>query len=44
MNDELWIWVTRWDDFQHYTPEPDRAPAWIKSYTKQLDDDRYLSL
>lgn len=39
-----WIWVVRWSDFQHYTPERDRAPAWIKTYTKQLDDDRYLRL
>lgn len=39
-----WIWITRWQDFQHYQPERDRAPAWIKEYTKQLDDDRYLRL
>lgn len=39
-----WIWVSRWEDFQHYRPDPHRAPAWIKSYTKQLDDDEYRSL
>lgn len=41
---EQWIWITRWEEFQHYTPERDRAPAWIKTYTRQLDDDRYLDL
>jgi hypothetical protein len=44
MGEVLWLWVTRWPDFQHYPPERDRAPAWIKSYTKQLDDERYLDL
>lgn len=43
MPDE-WIWICRWDDFQHYPARRDRGPAWIKDYTKQLDDDRYLSL
>lgn len=41
---ERYIWISRWEEFQHYRPERDRAPAWIKSYTKQLDDDRYLDL
>lgn len=41
---DAWIWICRWEDFQHYRPERDRAPAWIKSYTKQLDDDRYRRL
>lgn len=44
MSDDLYIWITRWEDFQHYRPERDRAPAWIKTYTKQLDDWRYLQL
>ncbi len=44
MPEELWIWPTRWEDFQHYRPTPERGPAWIKQYTAQLDDDRYLSL
>lgn len=39
-----YIWIVRWQDFQHYRPERDRAPAWIKTYTKQLDDHRYLEL
>jgi len=39
-----YIWIYRWQDFQHYRPERDRAPAWIKDYTKQLDDERYLEL
>lgn len=41
---DRYIWIVRWADFQHYTPERDRAPAWIKTYTKQLDDDRYTDL
>ncbi len=42
MND--YIWIVRWGDFQHYKPERDRAPAWLKTYTKELDDERYLRL
>jgi hypothetical protein len=41
---EEWVWISRWEDFQHYQPERDRAPAWIKDYTKQLSDYRYLAL
>jgi hypothetical protein len=41
---ERYIWISRWETFQHYKPERDRAPAWIKTYTKQLDDERYLDL
>lgn len=44
MADESYIWIVRWGDFQHYAPERDRAPAWIKAYTKQLDDDEYRKL
>lgn len=44
MGTDLYIWISRWEDFQHYKPERDRAPAWVKMYTKQLDDDRYLDL
>jgi hypothetical protein len=44
MSDQTFIWITRWEDFQHYAPERDRAPGWIKAYTKQLSDDRYLNL
>jgi hypothetical protein len=44
VGDNQYIWITRWGDFQHYAPERDRAPAWIKNYTKQLDDERYTSL
>jgi hypothetical protein len=39
-----YIWVTRWEEFQHYRPDPKRGPAWIKAYTAQLDDERYLAL
>lgn len=41
---DMYVWITRWDEFQHYKPERDRAPAWIKDYTKQMNDDRYLRL
>ena len=44
MNEPLYIWIVRWDDFQHYAPERDRAPAWIKAYTKQHDEDGYRAL
>lgn len=44
MSDPLYVWISRWSDFQHYKPERDRPPAWIKAYTKQLDDDTYLEL
>lgn len=41
---ELWIWVSKWATFQHYKPDPERGPAWIKTHTAQLADDRYLQL
>jgi hypothetical protein len=44
VGEQLYVWIVRWAEFQHYTPERDRAPAWIKDYTRQLDDDRYLDL
>ncbi len=44
MTTDLYVWISRWPDFQHYKPERDRAPAWIKAYTRQLDDSRYLDL
>ena len=43
MNDQ-YVWISRWSDFQHYRPNPERGPAWIKQHTSQLSDDRYLSL
>jgi hypothetical protein len=43
MADE-WIWIVRWEEFQHYAPDRDQAPAWIKTYTKQHDDDGYRAL
>ena len=42
--DHEYIWISRWEEFQHYPPDRDRAPAWIKTYTKQLSDDRYRDL
>lgn len=44
MSDDLFVWISRWEEFQHYKPERDRAPAWIKTYPAQLDDERYLHL
>ncbi len=41
---ELWVWICRWAEFQHYAPSRDRGPAWIKDYTAQLDDERFLRL
>lgn len=41
---ERWIWIARWEEFQHYTPSRERGPAWIKDYTAQLADERYLRL
>jgi hypothetical protein len=38
---ERYIWIPRWDEFQHYK---DRQPPWIKVYTRLLHDDDYLSL
>lgn len=43
-DDDTYIWITRWEDFQHYPPERDRAPVWLKDYTKQDDDDDYRHL
>ena len=43
-SEKTWLWVVRWDEFQHYKPERDHGPAWIKSYSRQLDDDRFLDL
>lgn len=41
---ESWIWIRRWNDFQHYKPNPERGPAWIKNHTAQMHDERYLDL
>jgi hypothetical protein len=38
---ERYIWIPRWDEFQHYK---DRQPPWIKVYTRLLHDDDYLNL
>lgn len=39
-----YIWISRWNEFQHYRPDSSRAPKWIKDYIGQMNDDRYLSL
>src|SRR5262245_751608 len=38
---DRWIVIPDWDEFQHYK---DRAPLWIKTYTRLLHDDAYLDL
>ncbi len=43
-NGGTYIWISRWREFQHYRPNPERGPAWIKAYTAQLSDERYLEL
>lgn len=42
--DEDFIWLSRWETFQHYKPDPERGPKWIKTHTAQLADSRYLDL
>ena len=44
MPPKTYIWISRWEDFQHYRPRRDRGPAWIKTHTSQLSDSRYLEL
>jgi hypothetical protein len=36
-----YIYITNWDDFQHYK---DRRPVWIKNYVDLLENDAYLDL
>lgn len=42
--DDRWIWINRWETFQHYKPQPGQVPAWTKSYTQLINDDAYLGL
>jgi hypothetical protein len=47
MSERFHIEIPRWDEFQHYTKrdgKPVKRPTWIKNYTQQLDDPRYLEL
>jgi len=46
MSDDLYIWVNRWDEFQTYHEKRGKkwVPPWIKTYPRQLDDDRYYNL
>jgi hypothetical protein len=41
MNEDGWIVIPNWPDFQHYK---DRDPTWIKDYVSQLHDDDWQSL
>lgn len=43
MNDK-WIWICRWETFQHYKPTPGQVPAWTKMYTQLINDEAYLEL
>ena len=46
MSDDLYIWVNRWDEFQTYQEKRGKkwVPPWIKTYPRQLDDERYYKL
>jgi hypothetical protein len=46
VNDDLYIWVNRWDEFQTFQIKRGKpwAPPWIRTYTAQLSDERYLDL
>jgi hypothetical protein len=41
MTSVKYLVVERWEEFQHYK---NRAPLWIKNYTRLLHDDTYLGL
>lgn len=41
---ERWIVIPRWDEFQHRDMARSTIPPWIKTYTKLLHDEAYLSL
>lgn len=41
---DRWIWISKWETFQHYVPEPGRVPAWTKMYTQLITDEAYLDL
>ena len=38
---DVYVWIDNWEEFQHYK---DREPPWIKSYTRLMNKDEYLSL
>jgi hypothetical protein len=44
MAEHQWIWVSRWEDFQHYQHSDGKVPAWTKSYTQLVNDEAYLNL
>jgi len=46
VSDDLYIWVNRWDEFQTYQEKRGKkwVPPWIKTYPRQLDDERYYKL
>lgn len=46
MSDELYIWATRWDEFQTYHTKRGKTwtPPWIRVYARLLDDHNYLGL
>ena len=41
---EGWIVIPNWEQFQHRDVGRSKVPPWVKSYTRLLSDDDYLSL
>jgi hypothetical protein len=41
---ERWIIIPRWDEFQHRDMARSTIPPWIKNLTRLLGDDDYLAL
>jgi hypothetical protein len=41
---ERWIVIARWDEFQHRDAARAIVPTWVKTFTRLLSDDDYLSL
>jgi hypothetical protein len=41
---EQWLVMDRWDDFQHPDATRTGVPPWIKTYTRLLANDEFLTL
>ncbi len=46
MTEPQYIWIVRWDEFQTYHLKRGKrwVPPWIRTYPRQLDDERYYNL
>lgn len=44
MSEDRWIVIPKWDEFQHRDMARSSVPPWIKTYTKLMGDDDFLSL